>query len=363
VIKFVVVASYSFPMFLRNKSAVRHPLGMENYIRLIANKRLTQHQLVSAGPAALWALLLAAGCREPDGQIDIASTSNRLILLTAEARQSGLTVAEMGDVGPLPLLLDAGDEDSETIVVSRGPTRTNVVIPLNHIAVIERNVTNVFELGVDVDDSRLRIVADDSTAQRVASELQAELTFDNGWLLHREGLLLDSGFAWGKGIQESSLVMSADPSSVIGAQSIGTMTIAPQQIAKISSAENVVACEHATVGTWVGMAYRPQQNDWHKHTIVISPTGTAAHHVEVWRQTAEPTDESPDFSTDLKSKVTMRKGKLRIADGEAQLWSYNPDRFDGVVEGNTFDAVGNDGHDALNRPYTFRRISCRNQGM
>jgi hypothetical protein len=349
---------------------------MESNLHLIANKNLTHHELVSAGAAPLpsvrwfapslaplWGLLLAASCREPDGQIDIASTSNRLILLTAEARQLRLTVAEMGDVGPLPLLLDAGDEDSETIVVSRGPTRTNVAIPPNHIAVIDRHLTNVFELGVDVDDSRLRIVADDATAQRVASELQAELTFDKGWVLHRQGLLLESGFVWGKGIQESSLVMVSDPSRVVDAQSIGTMTIAPQQIAKLGSAEVTVACEHATVGTWVGMAYRPQQNDWHKHTIGVSPNGTAAHHVEVWRQTDEPTDESPDFTTDLKSQVTMRKGKLRIADGESLIWHYNPDRFDGVVKGNTFDAVGNDGHDAFDRPYTFRRISCRNKGM
>jgi hypothetical protein len=37
---------------------------------------------------------------------------------------------------------------------------------------------------------------------------------------------------------------------------------------------------------------------------------------------------------------------------------YNLDSFTGRLKRNTFNAANNDGHDAVNRPYRFRRVTC-----
>ncbi|MGE0547128.1 MAG: hypothetical protein AB7R00_08735 [Kofleriaceae bacterium] len=156
-------------------------------------------------------------------------------------------------------------------------------------------------------------------------------------------------------------------------------TVAEQRARLPPAAE----CESPIAGTWRALTYSEYTFAWYQHTLEIhqDPTDptqlTGMHYVEYWRGGPENTEPPALCIRHQKGKMTgtgtFRDSEVAFFSGEYELVAeicgdhvhYNPDNFTGRVEPERqeFQAVNNDGGNAVNEPTVFRRIGCLDEGV
>ncbi len=138
------------------------------------------------------------------------------------------------------------------------------------------------------------------------------------------------------------------------------------------------SCPDPAVGVWIGKTYAEAATRWHEHRLSISRDADGELHAA---QTTRIWDGSPDAglppmcpSGGPSWGVYQITDKARFVDGILHVWGvsvdrsshscggdvigYNLDSFTGRVSRDVYTARNNDGEEAVNRPYHFRRISC-----
>lgn len=135
-------------------------------------------------------------------------------------------------------------------------------------------------------------------------------------------------------------------------------------------------CDDPLVGTWVARTFRVEHGDWHRYTLRITPDHAVTMRLEDWVASAGDTTipQCSDGSRDLESHhiaatLTVDDARVRIdargvessnASACTNYRGYSLDHFAGSLDHDGSLAMLNtdDGGNAHDRPYTFRRISC-----
>lgn len=144
-----------------------------------------------------------------------------------------------------------------------------------------------------------------------------------------------------------------------------------------ASDPTTMTCPDPIAGMWIAKTFADRVGRWHEHRLTITRQGddyVATQTTRMWNGGADATFPppcpagGPDWEVvEMADEVEWREGVLRVwgtsvtsqqnpCTGGAT--SYNLDSFTGRLRRNTFDAVNNDGRDAVDRPYRFRRIAC-----
>ncbi|MGE0871933.1 MAG: hypothetical protein AB7P03_25470 [Kofleriaceae bacterium] len=170
---------------------------------------------------------------------------------------------------------------------------------------------------------------------------------------------------------------------VVGGVTVGISeapaTVAEQRARLPPAAE----CDSPIAGTWRALTYSDYTFAWYQHTLEIQhdqtdPTQlTGMHYVEYWRGGRDDVEPPARCLRHQKGKMTgtgtFRDGEVAFFSGEYELVAaicgenvhYNPDNFTGRLEPERqeFQAVNNDGGNAVNEPTVFRRIRCVDEGV
>ena len=141
---------------------------------------------------------------------------------------------------------------------------------------------------------------------------------------------------------------------------------------------STVMCDDPVAGVWIAKTFADRSARWHEHRLAITevaPDEYRAHQTtRMWNGSADdrfplkcPDGTSGGDVVEMSADLEWREDRLRVwgtsverALGGCGLGAptYNLDSFTGRLRRNTFEAVNNDGRDAVNRPYRFRRIAC-----
>ena len=138
------------------------------------------------------------------------------------------------------------------------------------------------------------------------------------------------------------------------------------------------SCVDPAVGVWVAKTYAAAAYRWHDHRLSISRDDDdelqAAQTTRIWN--GGPDDGLPPVcpAGGLSWGVYRITDHARFGDGILHVWGvavdarahscdgaildYNLDSFTGRVDRDVYTARNNDGSEAVNRPYHFRRIAC-----
>jgi hypothetical protein len=151
-------------------------------------------------------------------------------------------------------------------------------------------------------------------------------------------------------------------------------TVAEQRARLPPAAE----CASQIAGTWKALVYTPRTHIWYEFILDVregakDPTALSGRiFVDAWEGT--PITSEPPVPCVHRYKGTMPgrgsfvNGQLSFGGGEFTLTEvvcggftgYNPDQFSGQLDPvlHEFQAVNNDGGEAVNDPSVFRRIGC-----
>ncbi len=134
------------------------------------------------------------------------------------------------------------------------------------------------------------------------------------------------------------------------------------------------ACMDPVAGVWRAHEFRADHGDWTEHQIHIvkQDDGYVMEHVARVRDGDRSGPRERSCVPDAVEFNTV--GRARLEGNQLHVWgeelvktrarcdgamlSYDLDSFTGVLAGDSFDSVNNDGATARNRPYHFRRIAC-----
>lgn len=138
------------------------------------------------------------------------------------------------------------------------------------------------------------------------------------------------------------------------------------------------SCVDPAVGVWVAKTYADTAHRWHEHRLSISRDDDdelqAAQTTRIWN--GGPDDGLPPVCPEGGPSwgVYRITDHARFGDGILHVWGvsvdarthscdgdildYNLDSFTGRVNRDVYTARNNDGSEAVNRPYHFRRIAC-----
>lgn len=139
-----------------------------------------------------------------------------------------------------------------------------------------------------------------------------------------------------------------------------------------------IACDDPISGVWIAKTFADRSLRWHEHRLTITeiaPDEYRAHQTtRMWNGGADERfplkcddgtagGDVVDMSADLEWREDLLHvwgTRIERAVGSCGVGppSYNLDSFTGKLRRNTFAAVNNDGRDAVNRPYQFRRVAC-----
>lgn len=141
---------------------------------------------------------------------------------------------------------------------------------------------------------------------------------------------------------------------------------------------STVSCDDPLSGVWIAKTFADRAARWHEHQLTITEVAPDEYRAQqttrMWNGDADARFPAKcgDGTTwwdvvDMTADLEWREDRLHIwgttidrATGAcgASGPTYNLDSFTGRLRRNTFEAVNNDGRDAVNRPYRFRRIAC-----
>lgn len=141
------------------------------------------------------------------------------------------------------------------------------------------------------------------------------------------------------------------------------------------------SCPDPVVGVWIAKTYAEASSRWHEHRLSITrgPDGelSAIQTTRLWD--GGPDDAIPPVcpTGGLNQGITTLQDDVRFVDGILTVTGvaildrvhtcgqeptdYSLDRFTGRVRRDSYPAVNNDGSQAVNRPYHFRRIACSDE--
>ena len=135
-------------------------------------------------------------------------------------------------------------------------------------------------------------------------------------------------------------------------------------------------CDDPLVGTWIAQTYRLEAHDWHRYTLRVTSDHAAMLGLDAWVAGANDATvpQCSDGSRDLESHViaaalTVDGSRVRIDARSVETSSASPcngyrgyslDHFVGHLdrEGMLRTLNNDDGGNAHDRPYWFRRVSC-----
>jgi|GEM_PF-2828386 len=174
---------------------------------------------------------------------------------------------------------------------------------------------------------------------------------------------LDGGGAGGGDAADQRAVSGAPPGSA------GTPVDLPTTQA---------GCGDPAVGVWIAKTFADLPQRWHEHRLSIHRGADgelgADQTTRLWN--GDATAALPPLCPRGGPSwgITRITDKARFIDGILKVWGievtsrthtcdgpiidYNLDTFTGRVHHDSYEAYNNDGADAVNRPYRFRRISC-----
>jgi hypothetical protein len=138
------------------------------------------------------------------------------------------------------------------------------------------------------------------------------------------------------------------------------------------------SCPDPVVGVWVAKTFATGPQRWHEHRLSITrdPDGDLSvdQTTRIWD--GGPGDALPSLcpAGGPSWGVYRITDRGRFVDGILHVWGvdvrssthtcqgeiigYNLDSFTGRVHRDAYTARNNDGEEAVNRPYAFRRIAC-----
>lgn len=138
-----------------------------------------------------------------------------------------------------------------------------------------------------------------------------------------------------------------------------------------------MACADPIAGLWIAKTFADRSNRWHEHRLSITRQGaeyTATQTTRMWSGDAATAFPPPCPEGGPRWEVVEMADDVEWLEGVLHVWgtsiasniatcggttsTYNLDSFTGRLRRNTFEAVNNDGRDAVDRPYRFRRIAC-----
>lgn len=137
-------------------------------------------------------------------------------------------------------------------------------------------------------------------------------------------------------------------------------------------------CPSPVAGKWKSLSFDERQRTWYEYVLEVREdpkdpsilSGTIT--VDAW----EGPEDSPEppvpcrrrFRGKMPGHGSFVHGEVAFGGGEFELIGtecgadpvYNPDQFTGTLDPvrHEFQAVNNDGGDAVNEPAVFRRIGC-----
>lgn len=137
-------------------------------------------------------------------------------------------------------------------------------------------------------------------------------------------------------------------------------------------------CASPVAGKWKSLNFDLRQRTWYEYILEVhedpnDPTRlTGMIYVDTWNG-PEDSPEPPvpcqrRFKGQMVGRGSFVNGDVAFGGGEFELTDvecgrapmYNPDQFTGRLEPERqeFQAVNNDGGDAVNEPTVFRRVGC-----
>lgn len=146
----------------------------------------------------------------------------------------------------------------------------------------------------------------------------------------------------------------------------------------VAMAGTTASCPDPLVGVWVAKTFADQQTRWNQHRLSIARDGdgelVVSQTTHIWSGGADATLPPVCPSGGPSWGVFRMTDKARFVDGILHIWGtavvssehtcggdgvgYNLDSFTGRVSRDSYTARNNDGADAVNRPYLFRRVTC-----
>jgi hypothetical protein len=323
------------------------------------------------------------------------------VLVGGDALRSGAVLDDGTRLSAMPAALT--DDGARTLIL-----RTSIVdLPADAdvltYAFGDDGRRDTLIVGSDVFDDRLAVDGDDAAVQRFAARIDAGLEpapgNDGRWLLQADDIWARAAAspADGDGIVEVFPVdITPEGGVAVRARHVpdtvpGRTGVIERGLARVEDGEPVVtekrrqdkaACDDPIAGVWRARTHRGEAYDWHEFTLSIERVpGTAVVtgtiDVRAWSGAADDPlpavcdDGTPAIDTARMTAHGSWDGKQLDFTGKTlvrseaacfggELDGYAIDHFTGALAADgAIRTVNNDGINALNRPYVFRRIGCK----